>query len=222
MASWWWKASVPASRSLRWWYRGAALEQQVLHWISLYGYPAIFLLLVLGIVGLPVPDETLLTFTGYLVFSGRLRLAPAFLAAVTGSMCGITLSYILGRTFGIGLIHRYGRYIHLTEDRIRQVHNWFERAGRWGLTFGYFIPGVRHFTAYAAGMSELEPHVFAVFAYAGAFLWAATFITFGYYLGERWEAASANVHRWVFIGIAAAAVLGLAFLAVRKWRVRGK
>ena len=43
------------------------MEQHVLAWISQYGYLAIFLLLVMGIVGLPVPDETLLTFTGYLV-----------------------------------------------------------------------------------------------------------------------------------------------------------
>lgn len=178
------------------------------------------MLLVFGIVGLPVPDETLLTFTGYLIYTGRLRLAPAALAALMGSMCGITVSYILGRTFGIGLIHRYGKYIHLTEERIRKAHNWFERAGRWGLTFGYFIPGVRHFTAYAAGMSDLEPPVFAVFAYAGALLWSATFITLGYFLGERWEAASATVHRWVFSAVAVLAVLGLVFLLVRRLRAR--
>ena len=119
---------------------------------------------MLGIVGLPVPDETLLTFSGYLIFSGHLRPGPALAAALAGSMCGISISYLLGRTFGAALLHRYGRYVHLTEERIAKAHEWFERAGRWGLTFGYFIPGVRHFTAYAAGMSELEPHVFAVFA----------------------------------------------------------
>lgn len=175
-------------------------------------------MLVFGIVGLPVPDETLLTFTGYLVFSHRLHLVPAFFAALSGSMCGITCSYLLGRTFGLSLIHKYGKYIHLTEERIRTAHNWFERAGRWGLTFGYFVPGVRHLTAYAAGMSDLEPHVFAIFAYAGAFLWASTFITLGYFLGERWEAASAGVHRWVFIGCAALALLGLLYLGFRKLR----
>src|SRR5215468_8003428 len=115
------------------------MEQQVLAWIAQYGYVAIFLLLVFGIVGLPVPDETLLTFTGYLIFKGHLRLAPAFCSAFLGSVCGITFSYILGRTFGLALIHRYGKYVHLTEDRIRKVHEWFERVGRWGLTFGYFI-----------------------------------------------------------------------------------
>jgi membrane protein DedA with SNARE-associated domain len=189
-------------------------------WISAYGYPAIFLLLVLGIVGLPVPDETLLTFTGYLVYKGQLRLVPAFLSAFTGSACGITLSYILGRTFGLALIHRYGKYIHLTEDRIQQVHNWFERVGRWGLTFGYFIPGVRHFTAYAAGMSALEAHEFAVFAYSGAFIWASTFIGLGYFLGERWESTSEQIHKYLLMATGAGLVLVLLYLGWRKWRGR--
>jgi membrane protein DedA with SNARE-associated domain len=194
------------------------MVEQIGHWISTYGYPAIFVLLVFGIVGLPVPDETLLTFTGYLVFKGRLRLTPAFLAAFLGSACGITISYILGRTFGIALIHRYGKYIHLTEERIRYAHNWFERVGRWGLTLGYFVPGVRHFTAYAAGISELEAHEFASFAYSGAVLWTLTFISLGYFLGERWESTSEQIHRYLLIATAALAAVGLLYLAWRKWR----
>src|SRR5579862_3377676 len=160
------------------------MEQHVLAWITQYGYVAIFGLLVFGIVGLPVPDETLLTFTGYLVFKGQLSLAPAFGAALAGSACGITVSYILGRTFGLGLIHRYGRYLRIREEHIRKAHAWFERVGQWGLTFGYFIPGVRHVTAYAAGMSGLEPPKFGLFAYSGAVLWVSTFIGLGYFLGE--------------------------------------
>ncbi len=194
------------------------MEQQIFHWISQHGYPAIFLLLMFGIAGLPVPDETLLTFTGYLIFAHHLHLLPAFGTALCGSICGITLSYVLGRTFGLALIHKYGRYIHLSEERVNQAHQWFEKAGRWGLTFGYFIPGVRHFTAYAAGMSYLELHIFATFAYAGAFLWSATFITLGYFLGENWQTVTAQIHRHVLIAsIAAGAVIALYF-GFRKWR----
>lgn len=196
------------------------MADQIAQWITAYGYPAIFVLLVFGIVGLPVPDETLLTFTGYLIYSGHLKLAPAFLACFGGSACGITLSYTLGRTFGLALIHRYGKYVYLTEERIHYAHSWFERVGRWGLTFGYFVPGVRHFTAYAAGMSELEPHVFAVFAYSGAFVWASSFIALGYFLGERWQATSEKIHRYLLIASAVAVVLGLAYLAYRRWRGR--
>ena len=105
------------------------MEQQVLGWIAQYGYLAIFSLLVLGIVGLPVPDETLLTFSGYLVYQGHLSLPLAFLSGFAGSACGITLSYILGRTFGLKLIHRYGRYLRITEDHVEKAHAWFRRAG---------------------------------------------------------------------------------------------
>ena len=138
------------------------MEQHVLAWIAQYGYLAIFGLLMLGIVGLPVPDETLLTFTGYLVFRGHLSLPLAFAAALAGSTCGITISYTLGRTFGLELIHRYGRYMRITEEHVEKAHAWFERVGHWGLTFGYFIPGVRHLTAYAAGMSDWSRPVRAV------------------------------------------------------------
>jgi membrane protein DedA with SNARE-associated domain len=199
------------------------MEQQVLAWITQYGYLAIFCLLVLGIVGLPVPDETLLTFSGYLIYKGNFAMPLAFAAAFAGSACGITISYWLGRTFGLKLIHRYGRYLRITEEHVQKAHAWFERVGHWGLTFGYFVPGVRHFTAYAAGMSEVAPHQFAVFAYSGGMLWVATFLSLGYFLGERWEAVEKNIHEYlVWITIAAAIVL-LAYGAWRKWgRAKGK
>jgi membrane protein DedA with SNARE-associated domain len=194
------------------------VEQNVLAWITQYGYLAIFSLLVLGIVGLPVPDETLLTFTGYLVFKDHLSLPLAYATALAGSISGITISFWLGRTFGLKLIHRYGRYLRITEEHLQKAHAFFERAGHWSLTFGYFVPGVRHFTAYAAGMSELEPPRFAAFAYAGAALWVGTFITLGYLLGERWEAVEKNIHQYmVWVGIATA-VLAIAFLFWRKFR----
>jgi membrane protein DedA with SNARE-associated domain len=186
-------------------------------WISQYGYIAIFGLLVSGIVGLPVPDETLLVFTGYLVFKGRLSLPGAWGSAFAGSVCGITLSYTLGRTFGIALIHRYGKYLRITEAHVAKAHAWFERAGHWSLTFGYFIPGVRHFTAYAAGMSSLEAPRFALFAYSGGAVWVSLFIGLGYFLGERWQAVESRVHHYM-LGISVAAGVGAAaYLAWRKW-----
>jgi membrane protein DedA with SNARE-associated domain len=151
------------------------MEHQVLGWITQYGYFAIFLLLVCGIVGLPVPDETLLTFTGFLVFKGNFLCRWRSPRRSAGSLSGITVSYTLGRTFGMKLIHRYGRYIHITEEHVNKAHAWFARVGHWGLTFGYFVPGFRHLSAYAAGMSAVEPPQFALFAYTGGCLWVAPF-----------------------------------------------
>jgi membrane protein DedA with SNARE-associated domain len=196
------------------------VEQQVLAWITQYGYAAIFLLLVFGIVGLPVPDETLLTFTGYLIYKGHLSPPLAFASALAGSASGITVSYTLGRIFGMALMHRFGKYLHLTPERLERAHAWFERIGQWALTFGYFIPGVRHLTAYAAGISSLEPPRFALFAYMGSVLWVTTFLSLGYLLGERWQVVERNIHHYlVGVAIALGALLAI-YLLWRWWENR--
>ena len=188
----------------------------VLEWISRYGYFGLFSLLMLGIVGLPIPDETLLTFAGYLVFRGRLHAAPAYVAALAGAMCGITVSYALGRLTGYFLVEKYGARLHIKMERVRRVHDWFHRTGAIALTFGYFVPGARHLTAYVAGASELEPRTFALFAYTGAALWSATFISLGYFLGDRWRRAPELANETGLI--AAAAVVVLAGGGYLLWR----
>jgi membrane protein DedA with SNARE-associated domain len=198
------------------------MEQHILKWIAEYGYVAIVGLLMLGIVGLPVPDETLLTFTGYLVFRGTFRLPLAFAAALAGSGCGITVSYLLGRTFGLKLIRRYGRYVRIREDHLEKAHAWFRKAGHWSLTLGYFIPGVRHLTAYAAGMSDLEAPQFALFAYSGACLWVSAFLALGYFLGDRWQAVEQNIHHYL-VYLTLAGIIALAgYLLWRRSRARAR
>ncbi len=188
----------------------------ILHWVSTYGYLAIFGLLVLGIAGLPVPDETLLVFSGYLVSRGGLNPAGALVAAFCGSACGITVSFTIGRTVGIGVVHRYGGWLHLTEARINRVHEWFEHVGHWALVVGYFIPGVRHLTAIVAGTSGLEYRRFAAFAYGGALLWVCTFLSLGYLLGDRWEEAERAIHRHLVTGVLVAAGV-LAIYLIFRW-----
>ena len=161
--------------------------EMISDWIGQYGYFGLFTLLLLGIVGLPIPDETLLTFAGYLIFKQKLQFHYTFLAAFLGSICGISLSYWLGHSVGLYLIHKYGHRFFITSEKLDRAHRWFNRWGRWSLVFGYFIPGVRHFTAYIAGATRLEWPVFALYAYAGGIIWASTFILLGYFLGEQWQ-----------------------------------
>lgn len=156
-------------------------------WLLQYKSMALFFLLALGIVGLPIPDETLMTFAGALVAKGHLEMVPTIIAAYAGSLFGISLSYFIGRTAGSYLVKKYGSRFGLTQDRIDRVHRWFEKIGKWTLLVGYFIPGVRHLTGYVAGTTELSFFQFAVFAYLGALLWCSLFLALGYSSSQHWE-----------------------------------
>jgi len=188
--------------------------QTILDWVAAYGAPSLGLLLMLGIVGLPVPDETLLVFCGYLIYRGTFQPHTTWIFAAGGSICGITISYLLGRTLGFRVIHKYGARIGATEKRLEKVQRWFEGAGHWGLTFGYFIPGVRHFTALIAGATGVQWHTFTLFAYSGAVLWVSLFLGTGYLLGEQWKNASEHAHQILL----AASIAGAIALAIVLWK----
>jgi membrane protein DedA with SNARE-associated domain len=197
-----------------------AVEQRLLGWISHYGLQAIFGLQVLGIVGLPVPDELMLTIAGTLVRAGKLPAVGTLAAAMGGAMTGITVSYLAGRYIGLAALRKV---VHIPDEPLRRAEHWFHRAGGWLLTFGYFIPGVRHVTAIAAGSSGLGFGTFAAFAYPGAIIWSSFFVTTGYVLGDRWRSAFhaivGNVR--LAVVVAAAAYAGyLVFVAVRWYRRR--
>jgi membrane protein DedA with SNARE-associated domain len=199
------------------------LENTVLEWVATYGYIAIFSLLILGIVGLPVPDEFLLTGCGFLIYQGHLRLIPGFGSALAGSMSGITCSYLIGRTLGWKFLHsRLGRFLHISDQRIRLVHDWFDRIGHWALILGYFVPGVRHFTAIVAGTSKLEYPSFALFAYCGATAWVSTFIFIGYHFGSRYKEILALVEHHLKLASIGFGIVILAYILIHYLYLRGK
>jgi membrane protein DedA with SNARE-associated domain len=183
---------------------------EILNWVTRYGYLGIFVLLTLGIVGVPVPDELLLTCAGFLVSKGYLVPELTVACAFTGSVCGISLSYGLGRFVGMPIVYRYGYLVHITSEMINRISRWYERFGKWLLLFGYFIAGVRHLTAFAAGATRLRVHVFAIFAYTGAFLWSVSFISLGYFLGDQWTLISKHLSAEFWLAVAV--VGGLAAL----------
>lgn len=193
----------------------------LLIWLTCYGSFAIFGLMALGILALPVPEETLMFLAGMLLANEKLPHLPTLIAAYGGAMTGITMSYGIGRLAGFYLLRRFGSKIGLTEERMQQVHDLFEKFGTWTLFIGYFIPGVRHFTGFTAGLTNLSYHEFALFAYSGAFVWVSTFLAAGYFLGEHGLALFELVETYsdevitTFIVIAAALV---GFFLYRKFR----
>jgi membrane protein DedA with SNARE-associated domain len=150
-------------------------------WLMNYGSFALFFLLGMGIFGLPVPEETLLTLAGIFIRSGDLAFVPAILAAYLGTVCGITISYLLGRTAGHSLITKYGKWLHL---KSQDTPDWFMQFSKWTLLVGYLIPGLRHFTGLFAGTAAMHFKKFAQFAYSGALLWVLLYLSIGYFWGH--------------------------------------
>lgn len=173
--------------------------ERIFDWIGTYGPGALFLALVLGIVGLPVPDETLLVFSGYLISKGKLHLPATVIAAVAGSWCGISVSYGLGRTLGLGVVRRFGKYLHVDDTRLEHVHAWFNRRGHWALFIGYYIAGVRHITAVIAGASGVEFRNVILYGWSGGLIWAGLFLGLGYFVGEQWRQAFDLVGRYMHL-----------------------
>lgn len=172
------------------------MEQSLIDLLLHYGYIGIFLFLALGIVGIPLPDEIMMTFLGYLTSIGQLNLYFTYLSALMGSAAGITMSYILGLRLGYPFLRKYGNKIFITRRRLIISQLLFRKYGNWLLFVGYFIPGVRHVTAYLAGISQVTFPRFALYAYFGAIVWCATFIGLGHLLGSNWKEAFTYLHRF--------------------------
>jgi membrane protein DedA with SNARE-associated domain len=181
----------------------------LIHYITQYGYLGIYVILGTSILGLPIPDELLMTFVGFLSFSGQLNPVLAIFSSATGSMTGITIAYFLGRFFEANVLAFLEK--HAGGERLEKVLKWYRLHGGKLLTVGYFIPGVRHLSGYIAGLSHLRYRDFAFFAYLGALLWTSLFIVLGRVLGSRWATILPIFHRYsVLLGVTAV-VLFLAF-----------
>lgn len=191
-------------------------SQTILNWIIQYGYIGLFCLLMLGIVGVPFPDELAMTCAGYLIFKGYLQPGPTIVAAFLGSVCGISLSYTIGRVVGTSLIDRYGNRFHVTPEKLKSINEWFERFGKWTLVFGYFFTGFRHLVAIVAGTAKLRLSAFALFAYTGALIWSVTFISLGYFLGEQWTRIAGHAETIALILTTLVCAAGAIYLFKRR------
>lgn len=156
------------------------------HFIIHYGYFGLTVTLIGGIVGLPLPDELILTFVGYQVYLGKMGYILSVMYAFTGSAIGISISYFLGQILGLPFLERYGPKFRITGKKVEKVQELFQKYGSLLLFIGYFIPGVRHLTGYLAGIAKLSFARFALYAYSGAFVWVLLFIALGNHLGYNW------------------------------------
>lgn len=198
-----------------------SIEQSILHFISDYGYWGIMISLILGIVGLPLPDEVLMMFAGYMVQSGELSLIMTLIVSFIASLTGMSISFWIGSKFGYPLLHRFGPKLHISLERLERAEIWFQKYGKFAVFIGYFLPGIRHITAYLSGIGHWKYSTFITNAAYGALVWVITFVSIGYYLGQDWLLFSQMLHRNLLV-VVTVALIAAALLLVYQWVRRRK
>lgn len=146
-------------------------------------------------------------FVGFLCYQGKMNWFGSILAVSLGLCTGITLAYLLGRKVGHPFFMKYGHYIHMGPEQMDTMEKWFEKYGGKVLIAGFFIPGIRHFTGYFAGIIELPLRVFMTYAYLGAFIFASTFISLGRLLGPEWEKYQGRIKEYISIIVIVAVLI---------------
>jgi membrane protein DedA with SNARE-associated domain len=178
------------------------------HLIDTYGYAALFLLVGLESVGVPLPGETaLITASLYAGTTHRLNITIVIAVAALAAILGDNVGFLLGRWGGYRLLRRYGHFVRVNEHRVKIGRYLFDRHGGKVVFSGRFVSVLRTYAAFLAGTMRMRWWRFLVFNAAGGVVWAVLVGVGFYYFGSTLETLQARLD----IGIAAAAVL--AFVA---------
>ncbi len=168
-----------------------ALGDQTLTALLVYGYPALGLTLLLGAIGLPLPDGIATTLAGSLASQGRIDWLWASTVAVIASVAGDAIGYIVGRLLNQKFLERHGRWIGYTPLRRARVRVLFDR---WGMLTVFvtrtFISYLSSITSLAAGVSQYRLMKFLATALIGRLFWTAGYFGLGYVIGGDWKAAT--------------------------------
>ncbi|HEX3713019.1 MAG TPA: DedA family protein [Trebonia sp.] len=153
--------------------------------VQSYGYYAVFTLIALESIGIPLPGETaLITAALYAGTTHHLNIAVLAAVAGAGAVVGDNAGYWIGRTGGYRLAERYGRYIHLDRAKLKVGRYLFARHGVKVVFFGRFVAVLRTFAAFLAGVSRMRWPLFLAANVAGGLLWAALYAFGAYALGN--------------------------------------
>ena len=199
------------------------LAQLIEQFLVDYGYLAIFVLMFVEEAGLPLPlpNEVALIYAGYLAYQGKLDANLVGLVATIGAASGSGLLYFIARRGGRPLVRRYGRLIHVTEERIDAAERAVARWGPISIPIARLVPGLRIATTIVAGILDLSYRVVIVSVVGVSLVWAFFWVYLGKILGDRWEEAARVFERAGHWGlIVAVVVVALALLLWWWWHRR--
>ena len=194
------------------------LSELLGHW----GYLGIFVVVILGNVGLPVPEESVLALAGYLVHEGQMRLPLTLAVGIFSAAAGDNVGYWIGRRLGRPAIERYGARVGITHERMGAIAGFVARYGAPGVFAARFIPGVRVMAGPLAGAGGLPAWHFTAANFLGALLYVPYAVGIGYALAyglgpwlHRAERVVGKIEHVALLLIALAALLLLTRRLIR-------
>ena len=176
-----------------------------------YGYWALFGAILLEDFGMPVPGETLLIAGALLASRGKMHIVPLLVTACIAAVTGDNMGYAIGRFGGRRLVFRYGRYVLITEERLRKAEGFFGRYGGAVVVMARFLAVLRQLNGIVAGTVKMSWYRFLLYNMLGAALWVTFWGMLFYELGESASSFGAgfNSLQFFLLGGLVAAILAL-------------
>lgn len=142
-----------------------------------------------GLVVTPfLPGDSLLFAAGALAGSGALDLTITATLLVVAAVAGDAVNYSIGRISGARIVYRsrvdprWGRWVR--PEYIARAHDFFERQGGKAVVLARFVPIVRTFVPFVAGVAEMSYPTFALYNVTGGIAWVAICVGGGYLFGQ--------------------------------------
>ncbi|WP_028225869.1 DedA family protein [Paraburkholderia ferrariae] len=160
--------------------------------IQQYGawvYAVLFLIVFCetGLVVLPfLPGDSLLFIGGAFAATHEMNLGALLALLIVAAVTGNTVNYLIGRRIGPAVFNTHipGLERFLDRAALQKTHNFYARHGGKTIVLARFIPVVRTFAPFVAGVSQMSMQRFQLFNVAGALLWVLLLVLLGYFFGN--------------------------------------
>lgn len=149
------------------------------------GYLVIFLIVFAEsglLVGFFLPGDSLLFTIGVVAGAGKLHVAAMIAMCAAASILGDGSGFFLGSTLGYSLFSKANSRI-FRREYLDRTHAFYEKHGGQTIIYAKFVPIIRTFAAFIAGVGKMQYGRFIVFNVVGAIGWVTSMITLGYLLG---------------------------------------
>jgi membrane-associated protein len=135
------------------------------------------------LVGFFLPGDSLLFTVGVIAGAGDLNIVTVNLVLMAAAMLGDSTGYLLGRSAGPRIFSRPNSRL-FKQEHLRKTHAFYEKHGGRTIIYARFIPIIRTFAAFVAGVGQMPYLRFLPFSVCGGVGWVASMTLLGYKLGE--------------------------------------